>query len=103
MDRRGRWYGFCTDDIVRAAEENELMRYLALACDYDGTLALNGLVDEPTLAALERLLASGRKLLLVTGRELADLHTIFPHLNLFQRVAAETGALLFRPGSPVEK
>ncbi|MBI1917666.1 MAG: HAD-IIB family hydrolase [Planctomycetes bacterium] len=79
------------------------MRYLALACDYDGTLALNGLVDEPTLAALERLLASGRKLILVTGRELPDLQTIFPHLNLFERVVAENGALLYRPGSREEK
>ena len=78
------------------------MRYLALACDYDGTLALNGLVDEPTLAALERLLASGRKLILVTGRELPDLQTIFPHLNLFERVVAENGALLYRPGSREE-
>ncbi len=79
------------------------MRYLALACDYDGTLAHHGLVDEPTLAALERLLASGRKLLLVTGRELDELGTIFPHLNLFERVVAENGALLYRPGSREEK
>ena len=49
------------------------MRYLALACDYDGTLAHDGRVDEPTLAALERLRGLGRKLLLVTGRELDEL------------------------------
>ena len=60
-------------------------------------------MDEPTLAALERLLASGRKLILVTGRELPDLQTIFPHLNLFERVVAENGALLYRPGSREEK
>ena len=29
------------------------MRYLALCCDYDGTIAHHGRVDEPTLAALE--------------------------------------------------
>ena len=40
------------------------MRYIALACDYDGTLALKGRVDEPTRGALERLLATGRKLVL---------------------------------------
>jgi hydroxymethylpyrimidine pyrophosphatase-like HAD family hydrolase len=28
------------------------MRYLALACDYDGTIAHDGVVAEPTLAAL---------------------------------------------------
>src|SRR5262245_3968957 len=49
------------------------MRYLALACDYDGTIAHHGRVDDDTLAALRRVRASGRKLLLVTGRELDDL------------------------------
>ena len=78
------------------------MRYLALACDYDGTLAHHGRVDEATLAALERLLATGRKLILVTGRELPDLLSVFPHLGLFERVVAENGALLYRPGSREE-
>ena len=49
------------------------MRYYALACDYDGTLALNGQVDDKMIAALERLRNSGRKLLLVTGRELDEM------------------------------
>ncbi len=79
------------------------MRYLALCCDYDGTLALDGRVDEPTLAALERLLASGRRLVLVTGRELDDLQATFPRLDLFERVVAENGALLYRPGTREEK
>jgi HAD superfamily hydrolase (TIGR01484 family) len=47
------------------------MQYLALATDYDGTLAKDGQVSEQTIAALERAMASGRKLLLVTGRMLA--------------------------------
>jgi HAD superfamily hydrolase (TIGR01484 family) len=79
------------------------MRYLALASDYDGTLAHDGLVDEPTLAALERLLASGRRLILVTGRELPDLQKTFPYLELFERVVVENGALLYRPGTREEK
>ena len=79
------------------------MRYLALASDYDGTLAHDGLVDEPTLAALERLLASGRRLILVTGRELPELQKTFPHLDLFERVVVENGALLYRPGTHEEK
>ena len=79
------------------------MRYHALACDYDGTLARNGRVDGRTLAALERLLATGRKLILVTGRELDQLLGIFPEINLFERVVAENGALLYRPASREEK
>lgn len=75
------------------------MRFHALATDYDGTLALHGRVDQPTLAALERLLATGRKLILVTGRELEELKGIFPELQLFAWVVAENGALLYEPGS----
>jgi HAD superfamily hydrolase (TIGR01484 family) len=79
------------------------MRYLALATDYDGTLALDGRVDAPTLDALERLRASGRRLLLVTGREIDDLRTVFDRLDLFHRVVAENGALVYRPESKEER
>ncbi len=75
------------------------MRFLALATDYDGTLATDGCVEPGTIAALKRLRASGRKLILVTGRELPDLKRVFPKLDLFDRVVAENGALLFRPRS----
>lgn len=75
------------------------MRYLALAADYDGTLATDGRVPEQTVAALERLVGSGRKLILVTGRVLPDLLEIFPQLGLCERVVAENGALLYRPAS----
>ncbi len=78
------------------------MRYQVLACDYDGTLANNGVVDGATIAALERLLGTGRKLVLVTGRELPQLVEIFPRLNLFEWVVAENGALLYHPSSREE-
>src|SRR4051812_26161691 len=73
------------------------MRYFVLATDYDGTIAHNGQVDEDCLAALERLRASGRHLILVTGRELPELMQVFPHLDIFHRVVAENGGLLYRP------
>ena len=75
------------------------MRYLALATDYDGTLAHDGLVDDATLESLEQLRQSGRKLLLVTGRILPEMQQIFPHLELFDRVVAENGALLYNPAT----
>jgi HAD superfamily hydrolase (TIGR01484 family) len=78
------------------------MRYHVLACDYDGTLARDGHVDKTTLSALERLLASGRKLVLVTGRELDELLGLFPEIRLFARVVAENGALLYRPAGNEE-
>src|SRR5581483_8867428 len=79
------------------------MRYFTLACDYDGTLARDGRVNEQTLSALERLRSSGRKLILVTGRELDDLMRVFARLDLFERVVAENGALLYRPATREEK
>ena len=73
------------------------VRYLALATDYDGTLAEQGKVRPDTVAALERLRKSGRRALLVTGRELEDLKSVFDRLDLFDLVVAENGALLYRP------
>jgi hydroxymethylpyrimidine pyrophosphatase-like HAD family hydrolase len=75
------------------------MRYRALATDYDGTIARDGRVDEPTLAALRRARAAGLRLLLVTGRVLSDLFDTFPQVALFDRVVAENGALLYEPST----
>lgn len=74
------------------------MRFLALASDYDGTLANGHTVSPRVIGALERLTASGRRLILVTGREVEDLVHVFPEVELFDHVVAENGAVLFRPG-----
>ena len=79
------------------------MRYHVLAVDYDGTLAQNGLVDESTVKALNKYLASGRHLMMVTGRELPDLLSAFPQIGLFQWVVAENGGLLYRPSTKEER
>lgn len=79
------------------------MRYLGLATDYDGTLAHHGQVSETTLRAMERARESGRRIILVTGRELEDLFQVFPQVDLFDRVVAENGALIYRPGTREEK
>jgi hydroxymethylpyrimidine pyrophosphatase-like HAD family hydrolase len=73
------------------------MFFIAFAADYDGTLADNGVVDEATVAALERVRRSRRRSILVTGRQLEDLQQVFPRLDLFDRVIAENGAVLYRP------
>lgn len=75
------------------------MRYHALATDYDGTAATHGTLDDATVAALARLRATGRKLLLVTGRQMADLQAACPDLGIFDAIVAENGALLYRPAS----
>ncbi|HSI85731.1 MAG TPA: HAD-IIB family hydrolase, partial [Candidatus Methylacidiphilales bacterium] len=80
------------------------MRYLALATDYDGTLAHDGAVPEPAIHALEKLRASGRKIILVTGREMTDMFRLLPEptLQLFDRIVAENGALLYDPAKRQE-
>ncbi|HEY8078819.1 MAG TPA: HAD hydrolase family protein, partial [Labilithrix sp.] len=79
------------------------MRYRALATDYDGTLAENGKVRSEVLVLLRRWRASGRRLILVTGRELEDLLATFPQLDVFDEVVAENGALLYKPSPPREQ
>lgn len=79
------------------------MHFLALAVDYDGTIAENGYVTTETCQALRRLKESGRKLLLVTGRVLVDLRHAFPDLGVFDRIVAENGALLYDPANDREK
>jgi len=79
------------------------MRYTAIALDFDGTIAHDSVVPAHVVDGLERLKASGRKLILDTGRELPELLAIFPAITLFERVVAENGALLYRPASGEKK
>ncbi|MCI1739996.1 MAG: HAD-IIB family hydrolase [Pseudomonas veronii] len=79
------------------------MHFLALAVDYDGTIAENGNVPEHVCTALAGLKASGRKLLLITGRELQALKHHFTQLDLFDLVVVENGALLYDPRTDTEE
>ena len=78
------------------------MWFKALATDYDGTLATDGRVTEATLEALKEFSKSGRRLLLVTGRELKDLFEVFPDVAIFDIVVAENGAVLYTPSNKEE-
>lgn len=75
------------------------MRFFALATDYDGTLARHGRVADETIDALEALVASGRRVLLVTGRQLDDLLEVFPRADLCATIVAENGAVLYDPAT----
>jgi hydroxymethylpyrimidine pyrophosphatase-like HAD family hydrolase len=87
-------------------------RLRALATDYDGTIAHHGIVPPATLEALGRLKAAGFRLILVSGRELNDLRTVFPELGMFDLAVLENGGMIFHPttekiellaGGPPEK
>jgi hydroxymethylpyrimidine pyrophosphatase-like HAD family hydrolase len=78
------------------------IRFIALATDYDGTIADQGFVDASTIDALRRLRRSGRRVILVTGRTIASLRTVFPNLNEFDCIVAENGATLYAPATNSE-
>jgi len=79
------------------------MKFLCLASDYDGTLAQHGDVEDSTINALKALRETGRKLVLVTGRELPDLSKVCHFVHIFDRVVAENGALLHNPADESSK
>ena len=67
----------------------------AVAVDYDGTLAEAGRPDPEAMAGLAAARASGRRIVVVTGRILADLRATFPDVDdYFDMVVAENGAVL---------
>jgi HAD superfamily hydrolase (TIGR01484 family) len=73
------------------------MNWPFMACDYDGTLAHDGVISDATVSAIDRFRAAGGGLIMVTGRELPDLQSVCPVLDRFQWIVAENGALLYRP------
>ena len=79
------------------------MKYKILATDYDGTIAHHGAVDAATVEALQKFKDSGRKVILVTGREIPDLLTVFSEAAIFDLIVAENGALLYWPLTKQEK
>ena len=79
------------------------MDFMALAVDFDGTIAHDGRVDPATYEALNRFKEGGRRLLLVTGRELPDLEKAFPEYELFDRIVAENGAVIYDPARKQER
>jgi hydroxymethylpyrimidine pyrophosphatase-like HAD family hydrolase len=79
------------------------VRYLVLATDYDGTIAHDGVVSAATIAAIERFRATGGRPIMVTGRELPDLERAFARFDLFDRIVAENGGVLYNPATKRER
>lgn len=79
-----------------------LLNCRALATDYDGTLAHDGHVSEQTLLTMRQLRASGRRLILVTGREMSELKSVFPEYGMCDAIVAENGGLVVWPSEERE-
>ncbi|RYE52176.1 MAG: HAD-IIB family hydrolase, partial [Hyphomicrobiales bacterium] len=75
------------------------MHFLGFSVDFDGTIAHDGVVAPGTLQALLALKSSGRRLVLVTGRELVDLVAQFPQYAIFDRLVLENGGVLLDPAT----
>ena len=75
--------------------------YRAVAIDYDGTLT--GTADRPAdaaLTAIEAARSTGLRIILVTGRILEELRSVFPSVDRwFDAIVAENGAVLSIEGA----
>ncbi|MGH7339905.1 MAG: HAD family hydrolase, partial [Candidatus Rokuibacteriota bacterium] len=80
-----------------------LLRYSVLASDYDGTLAIDGRVPAAAIDAIVRFKEAEGRLVLVTGRNLDDLRTVFPAFAICDLIVAENGGLLSDPATGLEK
>jgi hypothetical protein len=82
---------------------------VALAVDFDGTIATDGRVDAATLRALHRWRGSGRLLVLVTGRLLQNvigddgIAPLLERAGLFDLVICEGGAVAYDPHAPADE
>lgn len=75
------------------------MRYLALACDYDGTLTTDNEPSPEAFGKLRQVRASGRKVVLVTGRTLGQLQESCQELDVFDSIVLENGAVIYDPNT----
>lgn len=75
------------------------MKLGAIAVDYDGTIAADGVFDPAVRLAIAELRVQGVAAILVTGRRLDDLRRVAGSLGCFSAVVAENGAVLFFPES----
>jgi hydroxymethylpyrimidine pyrophosphatase-like HAD family hydrolase len=75
------------------------MKFSALALDYDGTVALIGTLDPTVRDAIAYARQRGIAVILVTGRQIADLRRVAGDLTCFDVVVGENGAVLDFPTS----
>jgi hydroxymethylpyrimidine pyrophosphatase-like HAD family hydrolase len=75
------------------------MKFLALALDFDGTIARNDVMDPDVRDAIAQLRAQDIIVMLATGRILEDLHRVAGDLHFVDAVVAENGAVIEFPES----
>jgi len=73
------------------------MKFRVLALDYDGTIALDGVLSPDVRSAIAEARALGIVVIIVTGRILSELRSVAGDLNFVDAVVAENGAVLAFP------
>jgi hydroxymethylpyrimidine pyrophosphatase-like HAD family hydrolase len=97
MDTRGT--GCSPDRLLARVEGARLTGFQVLALDFDGTLTEGDRPDAAVLEAVRQSRRAGRRVVLVTGRILAELRAVFPEVEAeFDAVVAENGAVIATGG-----
>ncbi len=76
-----------------------IVKFLVLALDFDGTIARNDVLDPAVRKAIAELRGRGVVVILVTGRILEDLRRVTGGLHFVDAVVAENGAVIEFPDS----
>lgn len=79
------------------------MKCLAVALDFDGTIAVNDQLDPGVREAIGSLRSANIVVLIVTGRILSELERVAGNLHFVDAVVAENGAVIHFPDSGYTK
>jgi hydroxymethylpyrimidine pyrophosphatase-like HAD family hydrolase len=78
------------------------MRFGVLALDYDGTIALDGVLDPDVRIAIGEARSCGIVVLIVTGRKVSDLTSLVGNIGFVDAVVAENGATIAFPNGQAQ-
>ncbi len=82
------------EGMAEQIEQRRSVHLTVFACDFDGTLAEEGQVDDATWDALRAARMAGMMHILVTGRTLDSIIGSGPFRELFEAIVAENGAVV---------
>lgn len=75
--------------------------FKAIALDVDGTIAFHDNLSPEVLAAMKQLRYTGMRIIVVTGRTLAELDRVYPQLAELSDIRVlENGAVMTGSGAP---
>jgi hypothetical protein len=73
------------------AAETSAVKFSVHALHYDGTIAVNGIMDPTVRAAIDESRRQGIVVILATGRRMTDLHHVAGDLTCFDATSPRMG------------